>query len=268
MDKKTEAMEMLAATSRTFLIPIKMLPSKLQQAVTAAYLCMRAIDEIEDHPTLPPEHKAALLQQISVLLRKPHDPSAFHTLFEPYIDDLPEVTLRLHDWILHSPPNIVSEILQSTATMSQGMADWVLKGWNIKDEHDLDDYTYYVAGLVGMMLSHIWRWYDGLETDSDLAISFGRGLQTVNILRNRLEDLERGVDYYPAGWTDQEMFSYARKNLAKADEYIQAIPRGPIYHFCKIPLVLAHGTLKALSEGKSKLSRGAVADLVSRVVDV
>ena len=60
----------------------------------------------------------------------------------------------------------------------------------------MDDYTYYVAGLVGVMLSDIWKWYDGTETDRELAIAFGRGLQTVNILRNREEDAERGVSFF------------------------------------------------------------------------
>ena len=45
--------------------------------------------------------------------------------------------------------------------MAEGMAKWVAKNWIIDTEADLDDYTYYVAGLVGVMLSDIWKWYDG-----------------------------------------------------------------------------------------------------------
>ena len=47
-----EAMDMLKKTSRTFYIPITFLEPKLKKAVASAYLCMRAIDEIEDHETL------------------------------------------------------------------------------------------------------------------------------------------------------------------------------------------------------------------------
>ena len=48
MSMHNEVMRVLKETSRTFYIPVSRLPSKLQETVAAAYLCMRAIDEIED----------------------------------------------------------------------------------------------------------------------------------------------------------------------------------------------------------------------------
>lgn len=149
--------------------------------------------------------------------------------------------------------------------MAKGMADWVEKKWVIKNESDLDQYTYYVAGLVGILLSDLWKWYDGTQTDQDQAVAFGRGLQAVNIIRNRQEDLERGVDYFPDGWGFEEMFTYARRNLALADLYSDSLKAGQIYTFCKIPLLLAHATLKAIETGQEKLSRRDVTDLVSQV---
>ena len=53
------------------------------------------------------------------------------------------------------------------------MAKWVTKDWQIHNEEELDDYTYYVAGLVGVMLSDMWNWDDGTETDREVAIGFG-----------------------------------------------------------------------------------------------
>jgi len=50
-----------------FFISISRLPSGLQEAVASTYLCMRAIDEIEDHPNLDNPLKAKLLQTISSL---------------------------------------------------------------------------------------------------------------------------------------------------------------------------------------------------------
>ena len=49
MSVHEDVMDTLRATSRTFFIPISRIPSGLQEAVASAYLCMRAIDEIEDH---------------------------------------------------------------------------------------------------------------------------------------------------------------------------------------------------------------------------
>lgn len=262
----SDARDMLMATSRTFFIPISLLSPGLRETVTSAYLCMRAIDEIEDHPELHAETKSNLLRSISQLLQKPFNNNELMDIFLPYNSLLPDVTLRLGDWIKLCPPTIVEDVLNATSTMAKGMADWVLKKWRIKSEEDLDQYTFYVAGLVGVMLSDIWKWYDATETDETLAIAFGRGLQSVNILRNRAEDLERGVDFFPDGWELEDMFMYARRNLALADVYLENIKPGPILNFCKIPIALAHGTLDALMEGKEKMSRTAVTEIVSKVV--
>lgn len=260
-----DAVKALEETSRTFFIPIQQLAPNLREAVTSAYLCMRAIDEIEDHIDLPAPLKIHLLRSISEILKGPFDESKLTALFEPYNTLLPEVTLRLPDWATLPPSTIAPAILQSTATMAEGMAKWVEKKWEIETKEDLDDYTYYVAGLVGTLLSEIWMWYDGTKTDPDLAISFGRGLQAVNIIRNRQEDLERGVDFFPTNWEFQDMFTYARDNLQLADTYIKAIEEKSILNFCKIPLALAHATLDIIEEGESKLSRSDVIQIVDQV---
>lgn len=262
-----DAMEMLLATSRTFFIPISRLSLTLQEAVAAAYLCMRAIDEIEDHPDLTPEEKSTLLLSINKSLQKPFKAKDIEALLEPYRSILPEVSIRLHDWVKLCPPEVAPKVIESTAIMAEGMAEWVLKNWEIKNEVDLDNYTYYVAGLVGVMLSDLWKWHDNTETDKELAIAFGRGLQSVNILRNRNEDSERGVNFFPDGWEVEDMFNYARRNLDLADKYLLDIKRGEIFDFCKIPLALAQGTLDTLEKGREKLSRSDVAEIVSSVVD-
>lgn len=260
-----DAMDMLLQTSRTFYIPISRLSGRLQGAVAAAYLCMRAIDEIEDHPLLSPETKIHLLRAISHKLKDPQNNMEFNPVFEPFQSQLPEVTLRLADWVNLIPSSALMNVASSTAIMANGMADWVDKEWDIQSEMDLDQYTYYVAGLVGILLSDLWKWFDGTETNRDQAVAFGRGLQAVNIIRNRHEDLERGVNYFPPGWGLQEMFSYARKNLALADAYSNQLPEGEIYTFCKIPLLLAYATLQAIETGEEKLTRQDVNSLVDQL---
>ncbi len=41
----------------------------MRDAVASAYLCLRAIDEIEDHATLPNALKAKILRAISMRLQ-------------------------------------------------------------------------------------------------------------------------------------------------------------------------------------------------------
>jgi len=263
-----EAMKVLKETSRTFYIPITLLKRELKLTVGSAYLCMRAIDEIEDHEEMAPEIKADLLRQTRDLLMSENtfDKQAYETMVQPYEDDLPEVTLRLGDWLEVCPEGIKRSVRNYTAEMAGGMADWVEKDWEIHTKEDLDDYTYYVAGLVGVMLSDIWKWYDNTETDYDLAIGFGRGLQAVNILRNQHEDYaERGVRFIPDDWTREDVFAYADENLAKADAYLEDIETRNIRLFCKIPLGLAKSTLKTMLKGHEKMTRTEVETLVEKI---
>lgn len=266
-DLQKDAMEILAATSRTFFIPISQLPTGLREIVASAYLCMRAIDEIEDHAQLSIGIKVHLLQTISQMLHSPSRSDQLQRLFDPYRSLLPEVTIRLNDWILLGSSSVIDKILSVTANMSQGMADWVSKEWRILTEEDLNQYTYYVAGLVGVLLSELWKWYENVDTDQNLAVAYGRGLQAVNMIRNRSEDLSRGVDFFPDGWDMEEMFQYARRHLVLAHHYLEPIKPGPIQRFCKIPLLLAHHTLDVMVSGQPKLSRAAVVQIVQQIME-
>lgn len=264
-DLQKEAMQMLKDTSRTFYIPISLLKPALKKTVASGYLCMRAIDEIEDHETLDSGTKQSLLRSTGRLLESGFDNDAYNRLMDPYRSVLPEVTLRMGDWLGFCPSEIVGKIKESTSEMAFGMADWAEKNWHVRDKEDLENYTYYVAGLVGVMLSDIWQWYDGTTTDRELAIAFGRGLQTVNILRNQDEDRDRGVKFIPDGWTREDLFAYTEENLALADKYMKDIHTRNILLFCKIPLALANRTLKALKSGKEKMSRAEVEEVVAQL---
>ncbi|HKI55706.1 MAG TPA: phytoene/squalene synthase family protein [Trueperaceae bacterium] len=267
MKLREDALKVLEATSRTFFIPISRLPPTLQEAVGAAYLCMRAIDEIEDHPALANATKARLLRSIARTYESgtPRaDGGAFCGLFEAANVELPDVTVRLGEWNALAPQAIAPRVFDATAAMAERMAGWADRGWQVRSEADLDRYTYGVAGAVGLLLSDIWAWYDGTSTDRARAVGFGRGLQAVNILRNRADDVRRGVDFFPEDWTDARMFDYARRNLEVAAAYIADLPPGPVRDFCSLPHALADATLDALASGRPKLSREQVRQLASR----
>ncbi|MFC7679900.1 squalene/phytoene synthase family protein [Paenibacillus sp. GCM10028914] len=258
-------MSMLKKTSRTFFIPISYLESGLKEAVASAYLCMRAIDEIEDHPDLTNDLKVELLMGIHEIFKSQDIKESSRILLSPYQEVLPDVSMRIDEWAYLCPPSGSSIVNRYISKMSLHMAEWVHNGWNIHTEEDLDRYTYSVAGMVGEMLSELWLWYDGTESDRAKAIAFGRGLQAVNILRNRDEDIQRGVDFFPDNWGFEEMEQYTRRNLQTADSYIAELKKGPALKFCKIPLALAHATVNLISSGGSKLTRDTVLKIVNRV---
>ena len=258
------ALDMLKKTSRTFFIPISRLPGGLQEAVMSGYLCLRAIDEVEDHPRLDNRAKAMLLHSISRVLQTTFAPGDFTSILGSYQQELPEVTLRISDWATLAPLSIAPRVWEATATMADRMAQWAENGWTIKSESDLDRYTFGVAGSVGLLLSDLWAWYDGTTTNRIHAVGFGRGLQAVNILRNHTDDVARGVDFFPPGWRATDMDAYARRNLALADAYTSALPPGPAWDFCSIPLALAYATLDSLANGDGKLSRSTVLQIVDQ----
>lgn len=271
MELRKDALEVLKETSRTFYIPISCLPPRLQDAVASAYLCMRAIDEIEDHPSLDSQTKAHLLQTISLNLQSGTALSTaddFAQNLGEQNSDIPEVSYRIGEWACLAPEDIAPRIWDATAAMADRMAYWALRNWQVHTEADLDRYTFSVAGAVGLLLSDLWAWYDGTQTNRLQAIGFGRGLQSVNILRNHQEDRLRGVNFFPENWDSAKMRQYAKYNLSLGDAYTAALPPGPALAFCRIPLTLAHGTLQAMALGKQKLTRSDVLSLVEQVMTV
>ncbi len=269
MNLKQYALKTLKETSRTFYIPIVGLPDGLLEAVTSAYLCMRAIDEVEDHDNLDNKLKTKILRQISLALQSGNEYSTiddFNQCLQSYQHLIPEVSYRLGEWATLAPNSIAPRIWDATASMADRMAYWAENNWHIETKTHLDQYTFSVAGAVGLLLSDLWAWYDDTQTNRLEAIGFGRGLQAVNILRNHQDDKLRGVSFFPEGWQLEDMHDYARYNLSLADSYTKSLPNGPALKFCQIPLTLAHATLQVLVLGKPKLTRSDVMALVSKVM--
>lgn len=270
MTAQADALRVLEETSRTFFLPIIRLPKGLQEAVASAYLCLRAIDEVEDHPTMDNTIKAKVLHGMGLLLQAQTSVEnfaldAFNEFFASFDVELPEVTTRVGEWACYAPKFIAPRIWEATSGMADRMAHWALDSFQVDDKSDLDRYTYSVAGAVGLMLCDIWGWFEKVQIHRSRGIQFGRGLQLVNILRNREEDMERGVDFYPIGWSDDEMFAYARENLDGFNEYAQTLPTNSFMSFVSIPRALAYATLDALVNGKEKLSRTEVVDIVQKL---
>ncbi|MCM3512077.1 MAG: squalene/phytoene synthase family protein [Carnobacterium inhibens] len=261
-----DAMRVLKETSRTFYIPITFLKADLKYSVASAYLVLRAIDEIEDHESIQNTTKFDLLMQLSELFKRPFTQEEYCDIIAPVKEQLPEVSIRLVDWIQACPEGSRSLMMETASEMAFGMAKWAKENWQVHTKEDLDDYTYYVAGCVGVYLSKLWNWSYGQETNEELAIGFGRGLQIVNILRNQKEDKEeRGVSFVPDDWSRDQLFAYADENLAQADAYIETLNEKSTILFCRLPLAFAHKSLAAMKKGEKKMSRAEVEQTVKEV---
>jgi farnesyl-diphosphate farnesyltransferase len=216
--------EILPHVSRTFALTIPQLPPSLRTAVSCAYLLCRIADTIEDEPALSPPETLAFLQRFSALLAGHGDPKRLAREIEQGLSDRTPATerdlLSNMDRVLgvmarlNEPQR--AAIQRCVELMCYGMPRFQfnasLKG--LAHSSDLDDYCYYVAGVVGEMLTELFCDYSP-EIDRHraalcaISASFAQGLQMTNILKDVWEDHSRG-----ACWLPQEVFTRHGVDLA------------------------------------------------------
>lgn len=141
---------------------------------------------------MPPATKILLLRNISFALQSVGPEGRGDHITIDWAGQehlLPEVTLRIPEWLLYCPAPHRARVADVSATMTDRMAVWVERNWKINSEEDLNVYCFAVAGAVCMLfLSDIWEWFDGIRVDRGLAVAYGRAFQSVNILKNIAED--------------------------------------------------------------------------------
>jgi farnesyl-diphosphate farnesyltransferase len=216
--------QILPHVSRTFALTIPQLPGVLRAAVTNAYLLCRIADTIEDEPALSAHETLFYMQRFKSLVDGGGDPGRLAA----------ELTPRLTDETLPTERELVANmarVLRVTASfdaaqraaiqrcvglMCYGMPRFAetasLRG--LARSSDLDEYCYYVAGVVGEMLTELFCTHSAAiarhrATLRELAPSFAQGLQMTNILKDVWEDRARG-----ACWLPQDVFSRFGLDLA------------------------------------------------------
>lgn len=203
---------LLAGVSRTFALTIPQLPPALRRVVTNAYLLCRIADTIEDDPAIPPAQKERFHRWYVEALTSGEDESAFARALSQQLSDTtsPEemALVRQADRVIRVCRGFNDanrQVLCSRITvMCRGMPRFQHENrpHGLHNLAAMDQYCYYVAGVVGQMLTELFcnhssdvaRVRDPLF---DLSASFGQGLQMTNILKDVWEDHERGVCWLP-----------------------------------------------------------------------
>src|SRR5271163_1317077 len=298
--------QILPHVSRTFALTIPQLPAGLRTAVTSAYLLCRIADTIEDEPALLPPETLAFLQRFSAEL-------AGHGQAQVLAA---EITRRLSDRTLPTERDLVSNMDRVIAAMERlnkpqrvairrcvelmcyGMPRFQfsasIKG--LARSSDLDDYCYYVAGVVGEMLTELFCDYSvdiarRRNSLSALAASFAQGLQMTNILKDVWEDRSRGACWLPQevftrhgidlaqlssephdprfGAGFRELVGVAHAHLRNALEYTLLIPAKEtgIRRFCLWAIGIAVLTLRKI-EHNPRFTAGAQVKVTRRAVAI
>ncbi len=209
--------EILQHVSRTFALTIPQLPEPLCTVVANAYLLCRIADTIEDDKGMTADIKKEYAERFIEVVKGSDDAESFAEALFPLLS--PTATEAEHDLISNTAPVIRlthsfngrqrAALERCVKIMADGMVRYqdaeTLDG--VADQKDMDQYCYYVAGVVGEMLTELFCDHSP-EIDAHreemmkLGVSFGQGLQMTNILKDIWEDHERG-----ACWLPRDVFS-------------------------------------------------------------
>lgn len=210
--------------SRTFALTIPQLPMPLRATVADAYLLCRIADTIEDEPALSPAETRVFLQRFAAVVA---GSEAAGPLAREVAGRLTERTLPAERELVASMERVIvsarlggerrATIQRCIELMCEGMHHFQrtasLRG--LARSTDLDSYCYYVAGVVGEMLTDLFCHHSReiaahRATLDELAASFGQGLQLTNILKDFWEDRSRG-----ACWLPRDVFARHGVELAE-----------------------------------------------------
>ncbi len=261
--------QILPRVSRSFALVIRWLPRHLDDAVMVSYLLCRIADTIEDS-SLPAGERRRLLKGFAAALDSglPELPAGGYGLEYECLMSRAEDVLACYRSL---PPAARAPIRRRVEEMCSGMARWC--GEEIRTMRDQNDYCYYVAGLVGLMLTDLFHAYGRLgdkeaEAIRPLAADFGLALQKVNILRDLRADVLEGRCYWPSEVLGRHGLSprtvLAPENIDKAMaamrdlvadhwtylrralRYLVLLPMGQLRLriFCAIPLFMAEATVR------------------------
>ncbi|MBU0499784.1 MAG: phytoene/squalene synthase family protein [Gammaproteobacteria bacterium] len=217
----------LPKVSRTFALTIPLLPAPLDLAVTNAYLLCRIADTIEDDPGLDCEKKRSLHELLIAVLEGRIDGKTFsraaHSALSLAVpSDERGLVAAAHQVtaLTGTFTAVQAEAIRICVTkMCQGMAEFQKsdKSFGLRNLGELDRYCYYVAGVVGEMLTRMFCDYSPeialrrCELEP-LAVSFGQGLQMTNILKDIWEDRAGG-----SCWLPQDLFRKVGYDLVALD---------------------------------------------------
>lgn len=280
---------MLKKVSRSFALTIPELPESLGRAVTTAYLVCRIIDTIEDDERLPVDKKAYFFEEFVKVVNAESPAALFAQSLHPLLSD--SVTDAEKELILNTPavisgvlslgPGRQKAIRRCAAVMAGGMLQFqgMKSPAGLRDMADFDRYCYFVAGVVGEMLTELFCDYSPeiarhRKELLTLAVSFGQGLQMTNIIKDLWDDRARGTCWMPrsvfeaagcdpgdlAGYSGTEpfgrgigeMIAVARGHLKDALTYTTLIPpaEAGIRRFCLWAIGMAVFTLRNINKRK------------------
>jgi len=216
--------QILRCVSRSFALTIPQLPTRLRTPVANAYLLCRIADTIEDESALSVVAKWAFLRRFVAVVRGTDVPDSLVSELLPQLSGRTSPAerelVRNLEFIIRVNTRLGASqrcaIERCVEAMCEGMHQFQrtasLRG--LPHMRSLDEYCYFVAGVVGELLTELFCDYSPKIAQRrnllhELDISFGQGLQMTNVLKDMWADRNQG-----ACWLPQDIFGRHDIDLA------------------------------------------------------
>ena len=284
---------LLKTTSRSFYPTLRYLPKKVRGQIGLLYLLARVADTIADSKHGETEVLLKLITEYNDAAQKKStklpDFSAIAEIQEnpneaELLKNVKDVVDALDVYEEGDQQRMLEclDIIVGGQILDLERFGIAREGGNIsalKDNQEMDDYTFRVAGCVGvfwtkMSLAHLIKMDDNKQEDFFAkGIRFGKALQMINILRDIPEDLRFGRCYIPSeelsrhGLTPSDLLNpnnidkfrplydeyldLTNEHLDAAVEYIKMIPETQfrLKASCMLPVLIGQRTVTLLREG-------------------
>ncbi len=263
----------LNRVSRSFAFCIQELPMPFRYWVSLSYLVCRILDTVEDSTWETIELRKSQFASFDAFIKNPPTLVEVHTWAAQFPAAIPEgekILLSDAEIIFENihelAPEIKKVLQQCILQMSRGMQGFMSKGpLRLTSLKKVNLYCYFVAGLVGKLLTQLFLLYKPQFSPSKSlkknALHFGLFLQKVNILKDQLEDELSGRHLVP----DREaVLASAQENATAGLDYILALPTEEKGYrvFCAWSFFLGMATL---AKGSIKMVRDETSKLLGQV---
>lgn len=284
---------LLETTSRSFYPTLKYLPKKVRGQIGLLYLLARVADTIADSKhgetdlllksiseyNSVAQGKSVQLPDFTVIADIQDNPSEAELLRN--VSDIVNA-LQVYDKDDQARMLECLDIIVGGQILDLERFGPAKEGGKIsalKNNAEMDDYTFRVAGCVGvfwtkMSLAHLVKMDEDRQEDFfEKGVRFGKALQMINILRDIPEDLRFGRCYIPTdelsryGLTPEDLLDsknidkfrplyddyldLTNEHLDAAVEYIKMLPETQfrLKASCMLPVLIGQRTVSLLREG-------------------
>ncbi|XP_073485127.1 squalene synthase-like [Aquarana catesbeiana] len=285
----------LEKTGRSYAFVIQALEGELRHAACIFYLVIRAVDTVEDDPTISLKTKIPILTNFHNFLYQPDwrfmDSKQKNRIV---LEDFPTISREFRNLAV-----VYQEVIANAVReLALGMVECLPK--QIESVQDWDKYCHFASSPTVIGLSVMFS-VSGLEDpivgeDTRVSISVSLLMQKINVIRDFLEDQLNGLELWP-----KEVWSKYGKNLSDFTKpenivpavqclnelitnilqhvpdvllYLSRLQNQRVFKFCAVPLMMAIATLatcynnQQLFKGKVKIRKGQTVTLMMDTTDM